>query len=79
MLLPTGFDHFIFSAKAKGILIDTRIIPDDLPRKGGMTIRANKVALHAYEGVYITTTIIENTPIVQMMTLCYEGLWMRGR
>jgi hypothetical protein len=40
-----------------------------------MTIWGNKVALHAYEGIYITTTIIENNPIAQMMTNSFENMW----
>lgn len=74
MLLPSGFEHFIFSAHAKGVPIHTKTINEHASRTGGMSLRGNKVALHAYEGVYITTTIIENTPIAQMMGSCFQSM-----
>ncbi|HMY80789.1 MAG TPA: hypothetical protein PLW93_03610 [Candidatus Absconditabacterales bacterium] len=67
MIIPTGFEHFIFSAIAKNIPLDVQSYQDDLLWSGGMSIRGNKVALHAYEGIYITTTIIENKAISGMM------------
>lgn len=74
MILPPWFEHFIFSAHAKGVNITTHTIPETMKREGGMTIRWSTVALHAYEGVYITTTIIENSAIAQMMTHCFEQM-----
>jgi len=39
-----------------------------------MTLRENLVALHAYEGVYITTTLIENTAIADMMKTSFQTM-----
>jgi hypothetical protein len=50
-------------------------MPEHMKRSGGMTIWNNKVALHAYEGLFITTTIIENNPIHTMMMNNFESLW----
>lgn len=74
MILPTGFEHFIFSAHAKGITINTKILEEHNTRTGWMTLRWNKVALHAYEGIYITTTIIENKAISMMMQSCFNTM-----
>jgi hypothetical protein len=75
MILPAWFEHFVFSAYAKWLKIQTYTMPDHMKRSGGMTIRNNKVALHAYEGLFITTTIIENNPIHTMMMNNFESLW----
>jgi len=77
MILPSWFEHFIFSANAKGLQIDTRTITQDMKRQGGMTMWWSKVAFHAYEWVYITTTIIENIPITNMMSQCFESIWQK--
>ena len=74
ILLPPWFEHFIFSAHAKGIAIQSRTIPEHMPWKWGMTLRENFVALHAYEGVYITTTLIENTAITDMMKTSFQTM-----
>lgn len=75
MIIPAGFEHFIFSAYAKWLQIQTLTMPETMKWSGGMTIWNNKVALHAYEGIFITTTIIENNPIHQMMRDNFESLW----
>ena len=52
-----------------------------MKRSGGMTIRGNdshaKVALHVYEGIFITTTIIENNTIQLMMKDAFQNMWNR--
>lgn len=45
------------------------------PLRGGMTVRWDKVALHCYEGRYITTTIMTNHAIAQMMLFFFEQVW----
>ena len=78
IISPSWFEHFIFSAKAKNINIKYRTIQNEA-WSGGMTLwwskSWKKVALHAYEWVYITTTIIDNPPIYTMMKHCYQCLW----
>lgn len=75
IILPPWFEHFVFSAHAKKIAIKSYTIPTDMQRNGGMTIRWDIVALHAYEGVYITTTIIENKAITSMMKSSFQAMW----
>jgi len=75
IILPAGFEHFIFSAHAKGVSIRSRTLADTIQRKWGMTIRWDTVALHAYEWVYITTTLIENKAIVAMMKSSFSAIW----
>lgn len=52
---------------------------ESMQRSGGMTIRGDdsqaKIALHAYEGIFITTTIIENNPIQHMMKNAFQNMW----
>ena len=74
MILPAWFEHFVFSAYAKWLKIQTQTIGEHMKRSGGMTIWWDKVALHAYEWIYITTTIIENNPIAQMMTNSFQNM-----
>ena len=78
MILPDGFEHFLFSAKAKWVSIESSSLDPSVNRKWWMTIRDDTVALHAYEWLYITTTIITNQPIVQMMKSCFEQFWLRS-
>jgi len=73
MIIPTGFEHFIFSAIAKNLPIKAQSLQEDIIWSWGMTLWSNKVALHAYEWIYITTTIIENKAIATMMDGIYQG------
>jgi hypothetical protein len=77
MILPTGFDHFIFSAHAKWVFIETRTLDSQDWRKWWMTLWWDTIALHAYEGIYITTTIIENPAIAQMMKCFFEKMYWK--
>lgn len=74
MILPAWFDHFIFSAHAKWVHIDTSLLSPSLWWKWWMTIRWGTVALHAYEGIYITTTTIQNTAIATMMQCFFDKM-----
>lgn len=74
MILPIGFEHFIFSAEAKGIRLKTKTLPAESSWTWWITIRWDKVALHAYEWVYITTTIIENTAIKKMIEAFFDSM-----
>ncbi len=73
MILPRWFEHFIFSAHAKWVSINTKTLTNETNRSWGMTLREDTVALHAYEGVYITTTIIKNEAITQTMKHVFEN------
>jgi hypothetical protein len=59
-------------------LSDEIVLPSvdgSAPLRGGMTVRWDKVALHCYEGRYITTTIMTNHAISQMMLFFFEQVW----
>lgn len=74
IILPAWFDHFIFSAHAKWVNIDTSLLSPSLWWKWWMTIRWDTVALHAYEGIYITTTTIQNSSIAMMMRSLFKSI-----
>jgi hypothetical protein len=44
-----------------------------------MTIRWNKVALHCYEGKFISTTILENERTTGIMQYLFEQLWKSAK
>lgn len=76
LLIPMGYEHFSFTHKAKHDKLSIKYLTADQSRRGAMSIRWDKVALHSYEGIYITTTIMQNPPIAAMMRASFQA--MRG-
>lgn len=75
LIIPTGYEHFIFTHKAKHPHVTIQQFWPWQSWTGGMSIWWNKIAYYSYEGRYITTTVIENTPISQMMSFSFQSLW----
>gem|GEM_PF-6603090 len=73
-----GYEHFSFTHKAKHSKLVIKYLTGQEQRRGAMSIWGNKVALHSYEGIYITTTIIENSPIAAMMQASFAAMWGMG-
>jgi hypothetical protein len=73
-----GYEHFSFTHKAYHKKLYVKYLTDAHVWRGGMSVRGNKVALHSYEGIYITTTIIENAPIAVMMRASFGAMWSMG-
>ena len=75
LLIPMGYEHFSFTHKAKHDKLSIHYLTTQQTRRGSMSIRWDKVALHSYEWVYITTTIIQNPPIALMMRASFQAMW----
>jgi len=75
MIFPRWFEYFTFTQGIYQQQLNIKFLPEDTILHGGMTIRWDKVAIHCYEWRYITTTIIENSAIAQMMRFYYDQTW----
>lgn len=75
LIIPSGYEHFIFTHKAKHPHVNIQQFSSSQNWKWGMSIRWNKIAYYSYEWRYITTTVIQNIPISQMMKFSFESLW----
>jgi len=75
LIIPAGYEHFIFTHKAKHPHVSIQQFWSWQQWTGGVSIRWDKVAYYSYEGRYITTTVIENIPISQMMLFSFQSLW----
>lgn len=78
LIIPMGYEHFSFTHKAKHDKLMIKYLTGNEQWRGAMSIWGNKVALHSYEGIYITTTIIENAPIAVMMRASFGAMWKIG-
>lgn len=78
LIIPAGYEHFIFTHKAKHPHVSIQQFWSWQQWTGGVSIRWNKVAYYSYEGRYITTTVIENIPISQMMFFSFQSLWSQS-
>lgn len=74
LLIPVGYEHFSFTHKAYHKTLQIHYLTKQQIRNGGMAVWWQKIALHSYEGVYITTTIIENWPISAMIEASFQSM-----
>ncbi len=74
LIIPIGYEHFIFTHKAKHPHVNIQQFSSWQWWAGGMSVRWNKIAYYSYEGRYITTTVIENAPISQLMMFSFQSL-----
>lgn len=72
LLFPTWFEYFTYTQWTYQQQLEIKSLPQQELLKGGMTIRWKKVALHCYEGKFITTTILENTQIRNILSYLYK-------
>lgn len=75
LLFPSGFEYFTYTQWTYQQELEIKSLPDADNLHGGMTLRWDKVALHCYEGKYITTTIIHNAPISLIQKYMFEQVW----
>jgi predicted transcriptional regulator len=79
LIFPTGFEYFAFTHGTIKQSLEMRSLPASGYVQWGITLRGNKIAFHCYEGRFITTTIIENKQIHQIMTYLFEQLRVNGK
>ena len=71
LLFPRWFEYFTYTQGTYQQFLEIKSLPQDQLLKWGMTLRWNKVALHCYEGKFITTTILENNQISNIMSYLF--------
>jgi hypothetical protein len=74
LMFPTGFEYFSYTQWTYQQQLDIKSLPNQELLKWGMTIRGNKVALHCYDGKFISTTILENEHTTGIMKYLFEQL-----
>lgn len=75
LLFPSGFDYFTFTQWMVQQELDIKFWLQDPQTHGGIVIWGNKLAFCCYEWRYLTTSIITNDAISQMMKYIYEQIW----
>ena len=75
LIIPAGYEHFIFTHKAKHPHVHIQQFWSWQLWKWGMSVRWDKVAYYSYEWRYITTTVTQNIPISLMMKFSFQSLW----
>lgn len=76
LILPQWYEHFVFTYNSRlGKKFESREYEHSLWRNGAMAIWWDKVAMFSYEGIYITTTTIQNKPIHNMMMASRKAIW----
>ena len=79
LLFPTWFEYFSYTQWTYQQELEIKSLPDADNLRGGMTLRWEKIALHCYEGRYITTTIIHNAPIAKIQSYMFEQIWEKAK
>ena len=79
LLFPTWFEYFTYTQGTYQQQLQIKSLPHQDLLKGGMTIWWTKVALHCYEGKFITTTILENTQIRNILSYLYKMTWNQAK
>lgn len=79
MIFPSGFEYFHYTQGAYQQQLAIKALPEGdaaiLGLKWWLIIRGDKVAWCCYEGKFITTTLIQNMQIAQIMLYLYNHLW----
>ena len=75
LIFPTGFEYFTYTQGTYQQQLKIKSLPNEQLLKWGITLRWEKVAFHCYEGKFITTTILENTQIANIMAYMFEHIW----
>jgi len=79
LIFPSWFEYFSYTQWTYQQELDIKSLPNQDLLKGGMTIWWNKVALHCYDGKFISTTILENYHTTGIMTYLFVQLWNNAR
>jgi len=75
MLFPTWFEYFCFSQWMYEQKLSIRSLPEDFPLTWAVNIWWEKVWFHTEKNGFITTTIIEDEQISQIMIFLFENVW----
>ena len=79
LIFPTWFEYFTYTQGTYKQSLDIKSLPDQDLLKWWLTIWWNKVALHCYEGKFISTTILENPHTMGILSYLFEQLWKWAR
>ncbi len=79
MIFPSGFEHFCYTQGTYKQKLDIWTLPTQDILVGGMTVRGKKIAYHCYEQGFITTTIVEDDSISNIMRFMFQNVWMNAK
>ena len=74
LILPTSFRDFWHLEWKDDYDVMIRTLPDRQIIQWGIEIWWAKIALHCYQESFVTTTIIENRQIAQILLVMYESM-----
>lgn len=75
MVFPIGFEHFYYTQWTYKQKPTIKVLPNEKLMKWWINIWWNKVALHCYKNWFITTTIIENPEISNIILFMFKNVW----
>lgn len=79
LILPSGFRDYRNIERKEDYDVNIKTLPDNQIIHGGIEIRWYKVALHCYREWRITTTIIENQEIANILLIMYDSIRKSAR
>ncbi len=79
MLFPMGFEYFCFSQWVYEQSLNIRALPETWNLIWWLNIWGNKVGFHTEKNWFITTTIIEDEQISQIMIFLFENIWVGAK
>lgn len=74
LILPETFRDFWHLERKEDYDVSIRTAPDNQIIHGWIEIRGKKIALQCYKEGFVTTTIIENKQIAQILLVMYESM-----
>lgn len=74
LILPSSFRDYRHLERKDDYDVSIKTLPDNQIIHGGIEIRGYKVALHCYREGRITTTIIENQEIANIIMIMYDSM-----
>lgn len=75
LILPHSFRDYRHLERKDDYDVSIKTLEDNQIIHGGIEIWGYKVALHCYREGRITTTIIENQEIANILMMMYESMW----
>lgn len=79
MIFPEGFTDFWHIERDESYDVTIRTLARDYMTQGGVELRWDKIALHSYKEWFVTTTIVENTEIAQLVRMMFWSMWREAR
>jgi hypothetical protein len=79
LILPDDFRDVRHLEWKDDYLVSLRIVAKTVLVAGGIEIWGSKIALHCYDAGQITTTILENKQIANILLMMFEAQWKTAK